>query len=254
MLQAIRRHPVPIRAFFRHSLVLTYALPRDLLAPLLPPGLVLDTFGDVGFVAVAMVQTESLRPVGLPAAVGRDFFLTGYRIFTRFTHPSGRSLRGLKILRSDTDRRTMAFFGNMLTHYNYRFADVVLAEQDGTLSIDVRTPGAEADLSVIADIGATATAPPAGSPFADLHEARRFAGPLPFTFDYEPQSGSIVAIEGVRRDWTPRPVNVRVERLTFFDHPPFDGARPVLANAFHIANIDYMWKRGVRMPIAEALA
>src|SRR5215218_9000139 len=100
MLHWLKRHPIPIRAFFRHCLVLTYAYPEALLRPLLPRGLTVDTYRGLGFVAIAMVQTEGLRPVGAPAALGQDFFLTGYRIFSRFRTRSGRSLRGLRILRS----------------------------------------------------------------------------------------------------------------------------------------------------------
>jgi hypothetical protein len=96
MFYQLKRHPIPVRAFFRHSLVLTYALPQEVLRPLLPPGLMLDTFGEFGFLAIAMVQTESLRPVFLPRALGRNFFLSGYRIFARFKTSAGRTLRGLK--------------------------------------------------------------------------------------------------------------------------------------------------------------
>ena len=35
MLHLLKRHPIPISAFFRHSLVLTYALSREVLEPLL---------------------------------------------------------------------------------------------------------------------------------------------------------------------------------------------------------------------------
>ena len=80
---ARKRHPIPVRAFFQHSLVLTYAVPAHVLAPLLPPGLVLDTFRGLGFIAIAMVQTKNLRPAPLPAFLGQDFFLSGYRIFAR---------------------------------------------------------------------------------------------------------------------------------------------------------------------------
>jgi len=120
MFPALKRHPIPVVARFRRVLVLTYAFPQDLLRPLLPPGLELDTFHDFGFVAVALVQTERLRPAFLPRWMGQDFFLSGYRIFARFTTSSGRTLRGLRILRSDTDKPLMAFFGNLLTHYNYQ--------------------------------------------------------------------------------------------------------------------------------------
>src|ERR671922_291379 len=105
MLERLKRHPLAVEAHFRHSLVLTYAWPRQVLEPLLPPGLVLDRHHEFGFTAIALVQTERLRPAFLPASLGLDFFLIGYRIFVRVV--DAPSLRGLYILRSDTDRRTM---------------------------------------------------------------------------------------------------------------------------------------------------
>ncbi len=243
-LYFLKRHPVPVTAFFRHSLVLTYALPPATLEPLLPPGLALDTHHGFGFVAIAMVQTESLRPAFCPKWMGQDFFLSGYRIFARFKTKAGRTFRGLRILRSDTNSRLMAFFGNCLTHYNYRLASVALCEADHHLEIQIRTPNHEADLRVTADLGDSAAAPPPGSPFGNLHEARLFAGPLPFTFDYERQTHSIVIIEGVRQLWKPQPVHVQVSQNTFFNHAPFGSDRPVLANAFYVRNVPYLWKRG----------
>ena len=95
ILWKLKRHPLPVVAHFRESLVLTYAVPRGVLTPLLPPGLILDTFGRFGFLAIALVQTEGLRPAFLPKAFGQDFFLSGYRIFTRFQTSNGRTLRRL---------------------------------------------------------------------------------------------------------------------------------------------------------------
>lgn len=79
MLHVLRRHPIPMRARFDHCLVVTWAFPEAVLRPLLPPGLELDTLRGNGFVAAAMVQTRGMRPVWAPAALGRDFFLAGYR-------------------------------------------------------------------------------------------------------------------------------------------------------------------------------
>jgi hypothetical protein len=231
-------------------LVLTYAFPKSLLEPLLPPGLVLDTFHDLGFVAIAMVDTHNLRPSFCPAALGQDFFLAGYRIFARYRTAAGRNLRGLRILRSDTNRKVMVHWGNRLTHYNYQLAQVDFQVRDQRMEIGIQTPGDEANLRVIADL-TTAPAPlPDGSPFADLHEARLFAGPLPYTFDYEKETHSIVMIEGVRTAWKPQSVKVEVLENTFFQHAPFNAVRPVLANAFHIANVPYRWQRGVREPLS----
>lgn len=245
ILRKLKRHPLPVVAYFRQSLVLTYALPQQILTPLLPPGLLLDTFGDFGFVAIALVQTDNLRAAFLPKIFGQNFFLSGYRIFSRFHTSSGRTLRGLRILRSDTDRRSMVWSGNALTHYGYRLAKVALTTRDHSLEIEIETPQHEADLHVIANLSDEAASLPAGSPFADWHQARLFAGPLPFTFDYEADTHAIVMIEGVRTNWHPRPVKVEVRRVTFFDSPIFAAARPILASAFYLENIPYRWKRGV---------
>ncbi len=242
MLHWLKRHPIPISAFFRHSLVLTYAFPPKVLEPLLVPGLVLDTWHDQAFLAVALVQTEDLRPSFLPRAMGRNFFLSGYRIFTRLA--GSQSKRGLKILRSDTDMPVMVRVGNWLTHYNYHLCQSTLEERAGELHWSIETPRCEADLKVVARLGGVPTQLPEGSPFATFAEARRFAGPLPYTFDYEKETGSIIAIRAVRQEWDPQPVEVDVRRNMFLEREPFRRAAPILANAFHVGDVPYRWQRG----------
>lgn len=244
MLHLLKRHPLPVEAFFRHSLVLTYAFPQELLRPLLPPGLVLDTYKNLGFLAIAMVQTENLRPALLPEMLGHSFFLSGYRIFTRLDTPSN-SLRGLRILRSDTDRRLMVASGNLLTHYAYQHCRVSFRERMRELQVKITTPNARADLEVIADIGHKPAPLPEGTPFENEKDARKFAGPLPYTFDYEKETGSIIMIRGVRENWNPQPVRVTVTKCTFLEQEPFCHALPRLANAFHLQDVPYRWERGV---------
>jgi hypothetical protein len=90
---------------------------------------------------------------------------------------------------------------------------------------------------------------PAGSPFASARDARRFAGPLPFTFDFETETHGIIAIRATRANWRPTPVSAEVERLSFFDQPAFRGCTPRLAAAFSVSGIDYRWERGVHYPL-----
>jgi hypothetical protein len=246
MLHILKRHPFAMRAFFEHVLVLTYAVHETALRPLLAPGLALDTYEDYGFLAIAMVQTRNLRPAFAPTARGKDFFLTGYRIFTRYRTQSGRMLRGLRILRSDTDSNWMVWLGNRLTHYGYRKAEVDYRAENEVLEIRIRTLGAEADLHVRANLKNKPAPLPDRSPFPNVTIARKYAGPLPFTFDFEQETGSIVRIEGVRRNWNPITVCAEVLESTFIEREPFAGGHPILASAFHLANVPYSWKRGVR--------
>jgi hypothetical protein len=244
LLARLKRHPIPIVAHFHDCLTLTYAVPADVLRPLLSRGLELDTFRGYGFVAVALVQAAALRPAGLPGAMGQDFFLAGYRVFTRFRREDGRLIRGLRILRSDTDKARMVAGGNLLTHYNYHRCDAEVVASRAGVRVAIDTPDHGGDLRVSADFAAAAL--PEGSPFPSLREARPFAGPLPFTFDYEAETDSIIAIRANRANWKPAQVAVKVERMSFFDQPAFRGCTPILAAAFHVSDVDYRWDRGVR--------
>ena len=252
-MHLLQRHPIPVTAWLRRSLVLTYALPRDVLDPLLPPGLTLDTYEGHGMLAIGLVQTEHLRPSILPAVCGRDFFLAGYRIFTRLA-TSAASLRGLRILRSDTDSPLMVRAGNLLTHYHYRLCRFHLDAEGAAERWQIRTPRQEADLDVTVHLADEPAPLPAGSPFPNEKDARRFAGPLPYTFDYEPETHSIVSIRGLRSNWNPLPVRVDVSRNTFLDREPFRGTQPILANAFYLRDVPYQWLRGVRIPLERSAA
>src|SRR3989337_86728 len=108
MLPSLKNHPFAVEAFFKSSLVLTFAIPKEQIQHLIPACLELDTFKDKwAFLAVAMVQTSDLRPKGFPKFMGNNFFLIGYRLFVRFTNKEGKSLRGLYILKSETDKKMM---------------------------------------------------------------------------------------------------------------------------------------------------
>ncbi|HVO64350.1 MAG TPA: hypothetical protein VMT53_25745 [Terriglobales bacterium] len=142
------------------SLVLAYAIPANILRPMLAPGLALDMYGDFGFLAIALVKARDLRPAFLPAGLGLNFFLAGYRIFTVYRTPSGRLLRGLRILRSGTNRASMQVFGNLLTHYGYEHFRCLVRRTDSTYAVEVSTPRGDADLQVEADLSAIDSAPP----------------------------------------------------------------------------------------------
>jgi hypothetical protein len=237
MLSFLNNHPFAVEAFFESSLVLTYAVSKNELQNFIPECLELDTYNDQwAFIAVAMVSTKHLRPKAFPKFMGNDFFLTGYRVFVRYVTSKGKKLRGLYILKSETDKKKMEFFGNIFTHYHYTTTDITTSLNDSIFTVKSKKSG----LNIV--INSIGTVLPPFSPFINWKEARRFAGPLPFTFTYTPLTKEVLIIEGVRENWTPEPVEVITADIDFIKKMKLKEI--VLANAFMIQNIPYYWKKG----------
>jgi hypothetical protein len=140
----------------------------------------------------------------------------------------------------------MQLFGNLLTHYRYEHSRCRVQWTEQKYEVEITTHNGRADLHVEADMSSAAVTLPEASPFSDFREARKFAGPLPFTFDYEKQTHSIIRVEGVRQQWDPRPVSVTVHRNTFLEQDRFRSSGAVLANAFYLEDVPYAWRPGVR--------
>lgn len=229
-----------MEAYFDRSLVLTFAIPKEQLKNRIPSSLTLDTFEDKwAFVAVAMVQTRQLRPKGFPKFLGNDFFLIGYRVFVRYQNLAGKNLRGLYILKSETDNKKMQFLGNIFTHYNYSTTDINIEDLGNTevlysdhSNFKVNMSKHQSDVVL-----------PLSSPFDSWKDARRFSGPLPFTFTCSDDSKSVLIIEGVRSNWKPQPVNVLDQHFAYLDQSDLKSA--VLASAFEVRNVPYYWKKGL---------
>lgn len=239
MFSFLKNHPFAVEAFFETSLVLTFAVPKEQLQSLIPECLHLDTFQNKwAFVAIAMVQTKNLRPKGFPEFMGNDFFLIGYRVFVRYTTTEGKNYRGLYILKSETDKKKMEVMGNIFTHYNYTTTDILQVETER----DKRISSDKSKFSLSIAISNENVPLPSHSPFADWKEARRFAGPLPFTFTFNKLKNEVLIIEGVRQNWTPLPVEVIYYKFEFLEKIKLEN--PILANAFIIKNIPYYWKKG----------
>lgn len=239
MASILKNHPFAVEAFFESSLVLTVAVPKEQLQQLIPECLKLDTFQDKwAFIAVAMVQTKDLRPKGLPKFMGNNFFLIGYRIFVRYTSKTGKNLRGLYILKSETDKNKMSFLGNIFTHYNYTTTDINQIKHKNTTEIISK----KSKLKITIDNSEGNISIPEGSPFLNWKEARRYAGPLPFTFTYNEKTKEVLIIEGVRQNWKPKPIKVKNYNIGFLRTLKVENH--VLANTFIIENIPYYWKKG----------
>lgn len=239
MSSFLKDHPFAVEAYFDSSTVLAFAVPKEQLEALIPECLELDTFDDKwGFIAMAMVETKHLRPKGFPKFMGNDFSLIGFRIFVQYHTSWGKRLRGLYIIRSETNKKKMEFFGNIFTHYKYTTTDINQKVHSEFTEISSK----KSKFKITLNQKETEVSLPENSPFTTWKEARRFAGPLPFTFTYNPFKKEVLIIEGVRSNWTPTPLKVLNHSVSFIDNLKLDGL--VLANAFKVEQVPYSWKKG----------
>jgi len=239
----LQRHPIAMTARFRDVLVLTYAFPAALLRALVPSSLALETYGGAAFVAVAVVDMAHLRPAPLPHWTGVNATFVGYRVFVRTQLDDGRVRRGLKVLRTDVDRLGVLAGTRLLTRYRSGLVTAAWRRVDGRRAIDVRSRWHGVDLAVEAVMDDPAR-PPRGSVFASWQDAAPFSGPLPWTFAPTAAGSSAIMVKGVRSDWRPRPVTVRAHHVGYFERAPFPRGDPVLAAAFHLADVRYSWTAG----------
>lgn len=238
-MKFLKNHLFAVEAQFDSSVVLTFAVPKDQLCDFIPACLELDTFQDKwAFIAIAMVQTKNLRPKGFPKFMGSDFFLIGYRIFVRYTNTAGRRLRGLYIIKSETNKKKMEFLGNIFTHYSYSTTDIFQGFQ-GTKQI---ISSKKSNFELIYNTTEGEVALPPDSPFSDWKDARKFAGPLPHTFTFNKEDGTVLIIRGLRQKWKPKPLHI--ESYNFEYLKTLNLKNIVLANAFEIKNIPYEWEKG----------
>ena len=239
MLSRLHNHPFSVKAHFQHSLVLTYAVPLAELASKIPANLQFDQHdAETAFVAAAFVSVKQLRPAFFPTFLGNDFILAGYRVFVKYSTSQGKRLRGLYILGSETSSKKMMRLGSLFTQYSYSLSDLSIAESEGVLTVSA----ADNNLLVRAKINEDGVQLPSSSPFGNWKEARRFAGPLPFTFT-NLGNKEVLIVEGVRQNWQPQPVTILEENVPFIQTR--FSAKTRLASAFLVSNIPYRWKRGV---------
>lgn len=138
----------------------------------------------------------------------------------------------------------MAMVGNWLTRYHYQKANISRTLSDNVFTVRIQTPNHEADLHVEAQLDSRPAPLPPGSVFSSVEEARKFAGPLPFTFSYDAAVNKMVVVKGVRKAWDPQPVTVRVHEASFLTRPPYAGVKATLSNAFYLEDVPYSWEAG----------
>ena len=231
--------------------LVSYAIDRDRAAALLPAGLEPLTAVGAAFANVVACRVDRMRPAGLPRALGVTYWHVAIRLQARARLADGQLREGLHFLRSDADRRTLAWLGARLTDFRFHAARIRFAPDGaggGELRLDRTSPGGQADGRMVFAAGDGALV--AGSCFSSAEERDRVLAYAPLGLATDP-AGRVLRVAEVVRDetaWRESPVDVKVMEW------------PVLAallgphrleRATRVEPLDYRWRLGVTERLAR---
>jgi hypothetical protein len=227
----MRKNPLTMVGRLARTWLLTYQTPAEDARALLPAPFSPVERGGLAFFNVVLCRIESMRPRGVPAALGISYWHVAYRLYAR-----GAGVEGLYFLRSDCDNRLIAAAGARLTDFGFHAARVTVSEEGGRASLEVSSEGGAA--RVVIDRASPPELPP-GSAFGSLDEAAAFLKYKPCGLSLE--RPGLLNVVRIRRDeaaWRARLVRVLEARLAFFD-----GKKIAPEICYEVEPIEYRWQR-----------
>jgi hypothetical protein len=256
--------PLTMNGRLSECLLLSYRTPARTVRDLVPPCMELVTRDGWAFWNVVACTVESMRPAGVPRALGVSYHHVAYRLLVKAKTAGGETLRGLYFVRSDADSRLISKFGNAMTDFRFHPAAVEMSRADDNgselLTVSVRGPGEDGKGDALARVlaprgdGNGETVPPLGSPFRSAAEAAEFLKycPLGLSVDLD---GRFLRLAEVVRDekaWLERPVRVIEAHWPFLRELGQDQLQ--LERATRVAPIDYKWRLGRTAAVAPRTA
>jgi hypothetical protein len=109
-------------AEWRDLVILTYAVPPEILAPCVPPGTVLDLWQGRALASVVGLRFRDVRLLGVPVPLHRAFDEVNLRFYVCRALPGGELRRGVVFLRELVPRPAVALVARLAYGEPYRVA------------------------------------------------------------------------------------------------------------------------------------
>ena len=112
------RHPVFLSAEWRYLAMLNYEINPAVLAPFVPRGTELDSFGGTTYASMVGFLFLNTRVLGVPVPFHRNFEEVNLRFYVR-RFVDGEYRRGVVFVRELVPRRAIAWTANAVYGENY---------------------------------------------------------------------------------------------------------------------------------------
>jgi len=221
-------------------LLVNYRVDANVLAALLPapfrPALV-DGHGVAG---ICLLRLGSIRPAGLPAAVGLTSENAAHRVAACW-NTAGGPVTGVYVPRRDTSSRLGALAGGRVFPGWQHLARFKVEEHDGRYRVRVESRDGTVHIDVAAHL-ADSVMP--ASVFPDLDAASRFLRRAPVGYAATPAEGVFDGVKlGTADSWGLRPLHIDRALSSFFDDPArFPAGAATVDSAFLMGGLATTWQ------------
>jgi uncharacterized protein YqjF (DUF2071 family) len=239
------RLPLTMKTVFQDLLLLTYSVPPERLAALLPPYVHPYVRGGRSYISIVVGNMRGMRPGPLPEFLGTSYYQIVYRAVVRLRQRDGQELPGVFFLRSDSNDPVMSYFGNQLTEFRFHYfhtGAIALFSRGDDLLVSVQTDDKGGDLVAHArDLGPAEPLAPADG-FASVTDEKETLVQLFHAYAYDEPRGLIYDLEIERGEWHLRRLALREHFAAYFTEAPFDTTCAAPVSHVYIRECSYIWK------------
>ena len=193
---------------------------------------------------ICLLRLGSIRPRGLPAAIGLRSENAAHRFSVEWDEPDGRRT-GVYVPRRDSAAWSNVVLGGRLFPGEHHHASFDVAETDEQLRVaflaDDGSASVDVAVEVAAELGPSAL-------FADLEDASDFFehGSLGYSATHRPGRYDGLALR--TSAWRVEPVRVRHARSSYFEDPNlFPPGTAVLDHALLMRRVPVVWEAAPTM-------
>jgi hypothetical protein len=228
-----------IKATMERRLLVNFRVQPEALAAVLPEPFRPSLVAGWGIGGICLIRLGSVRPAGVPAALGMSSENAAHRIAVEWDAADG-PMTGVYIPRRDTSSRLASVLGGRAFPGWQQRAHFRVDERDGCYRIEMRSRDGEVRVSVAARRSDELMP---GSVFGNLDGASAFFRCAPCGYAATPTDGVFDGVVLSTEEWTIAPLQLDEVSSSFFDDPArFPPGTAVPDSAFLMAGLDTTWR------------
>jgi hypothetical protein len=257
MSTAANRLPITMKTTYQDVLLLTYAVPPQLLAAQLPAYIHPYVHNNLSYISIVVGNMRGMRLSSVPEFLGTNYYQIVYRAVVCLRDLEGRERIGVFFLRSDSNDPVMSYFGNRLTEFRFHYFQtgaIALFRRNQELLVSVESADRQGDLVVyLHNLGPADHLQPAPG-FATVAEEKSSLVQLFHAYAYDPAHEVVYDLEIERSEWFLQRLELLDAFSAFFQEQPFsvDVASPL--SHLYIQECSYIWKPMVSIPVSTLTA